>query len=131
MWEVWCVEGICTARIIAVLHLAEFKWKGENREWENKHSSLPLGNSELANKIQLKHIEVKGPFYSNSTYLITCSLNPELSTQLNKASPISSMLIVFCVIKPRIVEEESKITFIQNLLITMDCTLYLFNILML
>ena len=81
--------GMCTRRIIVILHLAEFKWKGSNREEENQHFSLPLGNTELANKIQLTHREVKGPFYSNSTFLISCSLNPKLSTQSNKASPIS------------------------------------------
>lgn len=47
---------------------------------EKTNISLPLGNSELANKNQLTHMEVKGPFYSNSTYLITCSPNPDLFT---------------------------------------------------
>lgn len=51
MWEVWCVEGICIARIIVVFYLVEFKWKGENREWENKYFFFFLGNLELVNKI--------------------------------------------------------------------------------
>ena len=47
----------------------------------NKDVSPPLGNSELANKIQLAHMEGKGPFYGNLTYLFTCALNPKLSSQ--------------------------------------------------
>lgn len=57
----------------------------------NKDASPPLGNSELANKIQLAHTEGKGPFYGNLTYLFTCALNPKLSSQCNKASLIFSV----------------------------------------
>lgn len=57
----------------------------------NKVAFLPLGNSELANKIQLTHMEGKGPFYGNLTYLFTCALNPKLSSLCNKATLISSV----------------------------------------
>lgn len=85
------MEGTDTGRIIVILYLAEFKWKGKNRELEKQHSSLPLGNTELANKIQLTYMEVKGPFYSSSTFLLTCSLSTKLSTHPSKASLISSI----------------------------------------
>lgn len=62
-----------------------------NQTVGNKDASLPLGNLELANKIQLTHMEGKGPFYDNLTYLFTCALNPKLSSQCNNASLIFSI----------------------------------------